>query len=359
MRPLESIDVTSIMYILVLSVAVWLGYMVDRTNKKMYVGAVITVLTFVAGFRGVNCGVDTPSYYDNIVQGFPYPWMFREFGFRTVANFFTNECGNPQLVFIFCAFVTNFLILLRIYDFCKDAKFGFMTLLYILLYYSNSMNIMRQYVAVALVFYGSRFLKKNIVLFILFMILAVTFHRSSLLAIGYLGIVLWNGFSKSQKVVFSIPMLFISIVIVGYVRTYLANDINSYASQLTSNVNITYFYLLIITLLVLTLRKLNVGIKLTSYICPLERANNKIDIDIVLYVLIGLAFSALSMFFEFVGRTGLYYSIYEVVFWGIACKKFQNAKFNKLLIMVYAIYVFTISIVRNDIGLFPYMIFFY
>ena len=65
------------------------------------------------------------------------------------------------------------------------------------------------------------------------------------------------------------------------------------------------------------------------------------------------------MFFEFVGRTGLYYSIFDVVFWGIACKNLKNARLNRVLILIYAIYIFMVVIVRNDIMLFPYEVFFY
>ncbi len=350
---------TQIIYIFAILIALWLGYMAEKTNKKMLLYFLIALLTFVAGFRGISCGVDTPSYYENIIKGFPYPWMFREEGFRVTATFLMDKFNNPQLMFVLCALITNFFVLMRLWDFRDEAKFGFMNLLYLLLYYSNSMNIMRQYVAVAIIFYGTRFLKNKKPLFILSLIIGFTFHRSSLLAIGYLGIALWIGFTKKQKLIFSMPIVLIFAISIGYVRTYLESDINTYSSQVVDNINITYFYLLFITLFVLVTYEANVGIRLTEYSTLPEKTNNKVKTDIVLYVLIGLAFNALSMFFEFVGRTGLYYSIYDIVFWGIACKKFRNAKLNTVLIIIYAVYIFVIDIVRNGIKLFPYEIFFY
>lgn len=350
---------TQIIYIAILALGLWIGYIAEKKDRKAYIYFLILLLTFLAGFRGENCGVDTPSYYDNIVKGFPYPWMFREEGFRAMAIFFMNRFKNPQLVFISCAFITNYLILKRLWDFRKEASYSFMVLIYVLLYYSNSMNIMRQYVAVALIFYGTRYLKKNKLFFIPFLMLAFSFHRSSLLAIGYFGIALWRDFSKKQKVLFSLPMLFVVTGSFVYVSTHLAKDVSSYSAQVTDNVNVTYFYLLIITLLVLITYKLRMGIKITEHITPNKDARGQLEGDVSLYVLIGLAFKALSMFFKFVGRTGLYYSIFDVVFWGIACKNLKNARLNRVLILIYAIYIFMVVVVRNDIMLFPYEVFFY
>ena len=349
---------TQLLYILILIVALGFAYLAQKRNKKGYLYLLVAILTFVAGFRGVSCGVDTPLYYDNIVKGFPYPWQFREEGFRLIANFFMNNFQNPQLVFVFCAFVTNLLILLRLWDYKDEANFGFMTLLYLLLYYSNSMNIMRQYVAVAVIFYGTRYLKNNKLLFLPFVIVAFFIHRSSLLALGYFAISLWTSFTKKQKQIFFLPLLLVMIGAVGYVASYLASDITSYRSQTVQNLNITFFYVLSISILAIVLQKKNKYVRVIGKHEIRNYGGYNIDKDIVYNVFIGLGFSCLSMFFAFVGRIGLYYSIFNIVFWGIACRKFQSATFNKLLILIYAIYLFGLVIFRNDCNLFPFVMYF-
>lgn len=350
---------TQLLYVSILIVALGFAYLAQKKNKKGYLFLLVAILTFAAGFRGVSCGVDTPAYYEHIIKGFPYHWQFREEGFRLISNYFMITFQNPQLVFVFCAFVTNLLILLRIWDFKDEANFGFMTLLYLLLYYSNSMNIMRQYVAVALIFYGTRYLHKNKILFIPFVVAAFFMHRSSLLALGYIVISLWSGFTKSQKQIMFLPLTLFMIGSAGYVASYLASDITSYRSQSVQNLNITYFYILSISILAIVLQKKGVYVKVSGKGIMRHYYNYKMNMDIVLYVLIGLCFSCLSMFFAFVGRTGLYYSIFDIVFWGIACKKFKNSELNKLFILVYAYYIFSLVIFRNDVLLFPYSIYFY
>lgn len=348
---------TQLLFIFLILLSLLLGYLADKTQKTIYLYSLIALITFVAGFRGQSCGVDTQSYYDSISRGFPFSWMFREEGFRLVANFFMEVYNNPQLTFIFCAFVTNMFILLRLWDFRKEANFSFMNLLYLFIFYSNTMNIMRQFVAVALIFYGTRFLKKRKLLFIPFLIVAFYFHRSSLLSVGYFIISLWNNFSKKQKQLFIAPLLLLIVLVTGYVSAYLASDIESYYSQIVNNNNITYFYLLSITIIVLICEKTKLGIKITNNEIKRFDKNYKIDNSIIIYILIGLAFSSLSMYFAFVGRTALYYSVYNIVFWGIASRKFKNAQFNKILIFIYAIYLFGLVIFRNDALIFPYEVY--
>lgn len=350
---------SQLMYLFILLLALLLAYVARRNKKISFVYVLILLLTITAGLRGQHCGVDTPSYYYSIMHGFPYSWMFREEGFRLVANFFMNTYNNPQLMFLFCAFITNLLIILRLWDFREDAKFDFMVLIYLLMFYSNSMNIMRQYVAVALVFYGTRYLKNRKMLFLPFFVMAFYFHRSSLLSIGYFIIALWEGFTKKQKQVFTLPIVGVLGAAIVYVRFSLASDVESYSAQGVSNINITFFYLLFATMLALLLYWTKKRIIITNNQSGKGTEDYVIDNSIIICTIIGLAFSSLSMFLAFVGRSGLYYSIYYVVFWGIACSKFKSAFFNKILILVYAVYVFGLVVLRNDCNLFPFVMYLY
>ncbi len=318
-------------------------------------------MSIAAGFRGPKVGIDTSNYYFNIQNFFPYSWQFREFGFRLFSNTVMYMTKNPQMVFVLCAFITNTLIVLRLWDFKNVSDFSFMVLLYELLYFSNSMNIMRQYVAAALIFYSTRFLKKNkAFIFIFFLAVAFSFHRSSLLGVGYLAIALWLSFSKNQRKLLFLPMFAALIVCVLYVNSYFSSDFESYSAQAVSNINIPYFYRVFALLISLLLEYKKCGVKLGSFFSPVHNSKAYfIDKDVTLYYLIGISFSALSMFFAFVGRTGLYYMLYEVVYWGIASKQSKNKRLNILLILIFAFYEFIQVFTRNSVGIFPYYIFLY
>lgn len=350
---------SELIYIIVLLSAYLLAYLAQRKKKKSFLIPLILLLTVAAGYRGVSVGIDTAAYYAHIQSFFPNHWQFRETGFRLVSNTIMNITNNPQYVFLLCAFVTNLLIVIRLWDYKDEAQFSFMVLLYLLLYYSNSMNIMRQYVAVALIFFGTKFLEqKKYYFFLPFLVAGFFFHRSSLLGIGYLVVALWGSFSKKQKHIFAIPMLLVIAVSIVYVSTYLAWDVTSYSSQTVSNINITYFYRLFIFLVVIFLEKNKKTIKI-GLLTGAKRTKKLYQIDkvITLYYSIGLAFSALSMFYAFVGRTGLYYMIYEVVFWGIASRNLKNRKVYAIIVLVLSFYEFAQIFTRNAGGIFPYYIY--
>ena len=352
---------TELLYLLILILAWLLAYYIEKRNSKIYIFLLVTLLTVASGFRGITCGVDTPAYFEHIDRGFPYPWQFREEGFRFVANILMNTFNNPQLMFIFCAFITNLLICFRLWDFKDDADYGFMILIYLLLFYSNSMNIMRQYVAVAMIFYASRFLRTHKILFIVFLIIAFYFHRSSLLSVGYLVITEWMTLTKRQRLYFMFPFLVLTGVSSVVVLSYLGSDIRDYSEQIVQNINITFLYLCAITLFVVFCEKNNVALKLNNSKLSMEQITHKITIDntIILYTLIGLILNSLSMFWYYVGRVGLYYSIYYVIFWGIAGSRLKNKNVYKVLFLVYAFYVFSLIIIKNDILLFPYSLYIY
>ena len=64
---------------------------------------------------------------------------------------------------------------------------------------------------------------------------------------------------------FFLPFILVMVGAVGYVASYLASDITSYRSQTVQNLNITYFYILIVFVFTIFLQKKNLYIKVTSY----------------------------------------------------------------------------------------------
>ena len=91
----------------------------------------------------------------------------------------------------------------------------------------------------------------------------------------------------------------------------------------------------------------------------INNSANTIEKGVTLYYLIGLSFAALSMFFEFVGRTGLYYLMYEIIFWGIVTKKSKNRNIYTVMVLIFAVYEFILVFSRNACGIFPYYIYFF
>lgn len=349
-----------ILYLFFIILAFLISCIAKKTEKKLFLWIIIGVLTIAAGFRGNDVGIDTPNYYSDIVNRFPYHWQFREEGFRFISNLILSMTKNPQIVFILCAFVTNTLILLRLWDFRNNADFSLEVLLYLLVYYSNTLNIMRQYVAVSIIFYASRYLfKKKYVLFLLSLILASFFHRSALLGIIMFMIAVWKSLNKKRKKILLFPFVGFATITTIYVYTYLKVDISSYSLHTISNINLPFFYHILLYLFAWFVYKKNVYLKVTNKNDIVTPYKSILDIRILIFTLIGIGFESLSMFFAFVGRTGLYFILYEIVFWAFLCKNSKNKIVFTILIMIYAFYSFIQVFTRNSCGIIPYYLFLY
>lgn len=348
-----------VIFFFLIIIGLTISYFANKTQNKFYVWLLVLLLSVFSGFRGETVGVDTPLYYLHISSGFPHPWQFREEGFRFISNIIMDLSNNPQNVFIFCAFVTNLLIIFRMWDFRKKANFTMMCFVYLLIFYPNTMNIMRQMVSVAIVFYGTRFLeKKHYLIFLCFIYAAFLFHRSSILSVGFLFLTIWNKLSKKQKVFLIIPFVFVFIVMLMYLRNSLSSDISSYSTQIVSNINLTYFYRLFIAVFAIICNWFNCRILISENIRP-KKNNYLFDKNNMIFYLVGILFSGLSMFFSFVGRSGLYYLIFETVFWGVSIKQSKNGFLFFWLISIYAVYVFFQMIITNSLGLFPFYMYLY
>ena len=123
----------------------------------------------------------------------------------------------------------------------------------------------------------------------------------------------------------------------------------------TSNLNITYIYRVGAFLLAMMLQMIGKQIvfkrneRKESMMVPLKWT----DRETVFYI-IGLGTSSLGMFFSFLSRLGMYYLMYEMVFWGRAVKEGKSRRISLALSLIYAIYVFGMELVYNGSKIFPY-----
>lgn len=130
------------------------------SNKKMILWILILVLSILSGFRGYDVGTDT-KHYTRIFNFIYYGGTSSlEFGFVYSTEFLMNIFKDVQYLFFIYAFFTNAFIIHRLWDFKNVASFSFMCFLYIGIFFPESMNILRQYLALAIVFWGTRYLDR-------------------------------------------------------------------------------------------------------------------------------------------------------------------------------------------------------
>lgn len=350
---------SQILFCFICIFAFMLMYLSDEKNNKKILLFAVIFLSLAAGLRADNVGVDTPGYIYSLNNDFPIPWKFEEEGFRFISRFLMNICNNTTCILFVYSLLTNLLILYRLWDFRTKCSFKFMSFMYLTIYYINTMNIIRQCIAIALIFWATRFLeKKKYLLFIIILIIASSIHKTALLGVFFFFVFFWKNATTIQRKYLLIPIIIIMPITVYFVLKAETGHISNYLSQNTANINITFVYRLGCFLIAMILQNIKYGFvivknkaKKNDYCIPIKWSDN----DTIFY-LFGLITSSLGMFYSYMSRIGLYYLMYEIVFWGKTIKNGKNKQVLFIFITIYALYVFLYELIVNGSKIFPYSI---
>jgi transmembrane protein EpsG len=151
--------------------------------NPLLVGIAVIVLILVSGLRS-NIG-DTGAYMHSY-RVISYSWdqidfMNDDFGFNLLQGLLQQINDDPQTLILFTAFCTNQMIVAVLYFYSRLLELS----LYVYItsgMYLTSMNGIRQYLAAAIIFVGTRFLLKgNWKAYFLICLLAATIHRTALI----------------------------------------------------------------------------------------------------------------------------------------------------------------------------------
>ena len=350
---------TIVVYIGTLIIGYKLFDKAEKTSKKIYVIIVASILTFIGGFRGYSVGIDTSNYvtlFEIIRSGNMAEAYGLEESFKVIVFFLLKILNNPSFIFVLLAAITNFLVLFRLWEYREiaSAKISFMC--YYMVYFFASLNICRQYAAVAIVFWATRFLeKRKYSYYILFVILASLFHRSSIIGLAFFifEIPFWRTLKFRQKIL----LLFgVSVVpfLTKYAVVYLAKYDN-YFSLSQSDVGIMLpikLFIFFLTLLVTRHRNS----------CVLTSSNNKITIwyksgTITWYYAFGLILTFVGYYYQFMDRISLPFYLFESLYFAKTLKHTtgNNRKIFCLLFLAIVFYYFFTALVNSSQGQMPYV----
>lgn len=184
---------------------------------------VVAILISISGFR-----YEIGSDYHNYVFLFDHPddYPLLEYGFKYLVLFIKFMGGSVQHLFLFTSALT---ILLLAYTINKyNGRFFFTALsVYVISFvYFESMNTVRQAIAMSFMCYAvcSYFYNRRLILFMLFVVLSSLFHSSAVL-IGVLSFFLLK-FTYENKGLYPYSILLLLSFVLGH-------SINMFFSLLT------------------------------------------------------------------------------------------------------------------------------
>lgn len=350
---------TFFVYILTFAIVVAMSKKAQKKGKRIFMFLAAFVLSAIAGLRAVTVGLDSANYadlFEHIANGRLDLAYGLETSFKYICAALLFIWNNPNFLFFVFALITNILILLRLWDFREQISLPWATAVYLGMFYFMTFNAMRQFVAVAIVFYASRYLlDKKYIRFCIYVLIASLFHRSAIVGIALIAcdVFAWKYLDAWQK------KLLKAFIIIGpiVILVFGSAIIGRYAIYL-NNVKFNFGLMLFLKLFLFIL---------TSFLLKGEYSsvedNNKHSVQSYsitttkTYYCLGILITMFGYFFPFVERIGLYFYLFETVYVGKLMKSDHIEAIIKFFIAILYLILLAMSFLGNGQGQGDYLFF--
>lgn len=355
---------TYVFYLAVVFITLLFTWYSEKTEKKRGLIFAVLILVFVSGLRAHTVGIDTMLYkygveYFHETGTVSWKYSF-SLGYGLFSNAVLTVCEDYSFLLFVEAAITNILIVARFWDFRNQASLTMMMFVYICTTYFMTMNIICQHLAVAVVFYFSRYIDRGKPTpFFIAVVLASCIHLSAAVGILFWAVRLLN-FKNVSPARFFVQFLAICLVvfIVFFIGPMFFARYSGYNnSERASSVGLMVFAQIFVFLFaLLTCGYFSKGNHQDKQNIRVVFKKN-VPYGLLLYS-IGILLSAASYIIDNAGRIAYYFLIYGPVCFGVMTKgssKRRNRFFCSLTLLVwfalYAIYSFFLT---DRLGIIPY-----
>lgn len=321
--------ITMCFYMLTMLISMFFAELAKKKEDIRFLIIPIILLSLIAGCRSYEVGTDTLR----VVESIEYTCKkgvfshSKEYLYYFICVILMKIWNNPSFVLFFLALLTNGLIFTRIWDFRSNLKISVTTSLYFMYYFGMSMNITRQCLAVAIVFYFTRYLqKKDYVKFLLGVILAFFIHVSSIIAIVFPIIYLLHTEKPTKRT----WKIIAGIAVVGIIPFgYMVYRYAEYFTGLTIDIGkmqVVWLVLLGVSCIPIYWKK-RAGLAVNN-----KTAENE-DIRLIFIIsLIGGVIAFFGYIIPWAGRVGYVFKVFEILFFGMIFDADEyNEKFRWLI----------------------------
>lgn len=345
-------------YLALLAIITALAHISEKSNRKEVVFTIILLLTFFSGCRSIGVGFDTINFADKFYASVIYGV---EPGFLFAMRLF-GKLGSWNLFLLVVEAVTYSLIIARLWELRDVSNFTISVFSFMALYFFFSLNIFRQFLAIAIIFWATRYLFRcRYFVFCAWIILAMLVHKTSALGFLFLCVAPLYGkeMSYTQRSMLSAAMLLSPLVLAGCCYFFFSSSLfSSYYSYLEPQSNNNTG--------LMTIFKLGSVIVMLYYSwsglrkeCVLGKTLPLIASVIIISVF-GIALCSLNVVSPYLNRIGLYFSFFEIVLYGLLFKVIR--KEDRCIVIALVGFICFITFFRalggNGQGMLPYSLFF-
>ena len=335
------------MIYLVFFISIILAILAEKRKKLIYLIFLVIVMSLFIGLRGYDIGDDTRTYYEIFqytANGVISPNI--EYGFWLVSYLLLQIIPNATFVFTVFSFIINTCFVYRLWTMRERYSFHLMLIIYLLLFYPQTCNIMRQYIAISVIFLATLLLeKKRYRSFIIINLLMFTIHKSAIMGIFYIPIFMFmdSQISKRKKKnAIIISMIALPIVLCFLIRIF--GMYSGYLIQANNSIGVMNLVrLLMIFLTIFSSPKTFIPQNKKYYINGnVVMKKNEFTKEMVFSTAFGVSLYFLGYYTTTLTRLGYYFGVYEIAFIAKAIKKgryHQVISLGYFLILSYYFYI--------------------
>lgn len=357
---------SAFVYVSVLIACVLFAYLGSRNkNRKkkfnIWILMIIILLSIFAGIRGETVGIDVAHYIIKHIEPIRDGYFFKvnqPIGYKVLVWIVYQFTEQTYFVFLLFSFITNVLIIMRLWDFRNKASFPLMVFFYYCYYYLISFNVFRQFLAIAIVFFMTRYIeRKEYVKFAIIIAVAMSIHSSAILGFILIPIdILVNDTKVKERKLKKIMMYVSPILIVvagGVIYRYFDYDhyLVLYSRYSSGGLGFMTPTKIFVSLMMYRVIKRDIK-KRKNELIKFKELNS-----IYIIYLIGLALSLLVIISSFADRFAWYFLAWEPVFMSIKIRKNDVKFLFRGIYVIFAIYTLYISLNSSGQGIMPYVTF--
>ncbi|MCI8428335.1 MAG: EpsG family protein [Lachnospira sp.] len=364
------------MYVLIFGVSAGFIYCSEKTQskllKRILIILALLIPSILAGLRDYSIGNDVLLYgnkwferscmYNSLFDFLEKAQEYSvDLGYATVNWCVSRFTDNPHFFYFVYELLQLSLLYFALKPFKDKISLPYAYLIYFFCYYNDSLNILRQIMAIIFVLFAYKYVvSRKLIKFILVILLAFSFHSSSIVGLALYPLS-WAIENKQVKSIAKVGIIGVSLVlVVGYeqVFSFISNlgilSATKYSHYMTDTevggrfVRLTYWGILLVFMWVRRKR------------CESSIENYR---TLEIYMII----SAIMSLITFLGSTWIvriayYFDIYQVLFIPYLAErmgiKFGNVKKSSgyviLFVLVFAYWLITF-VIRNGAATYPYM----
>lgn len=325
--------------------AFFFAYIAEKKSKAAYLLLSDILLSLLCGLRGEDVGTDTHTYIMSIetVMSGGVHFDF-DMGFHLLIKFLTSITNSIPLTLTTISFITISLCYITFWHYRSKGSLSLMVFIFICLFYPQMFNIVRQMLALSIVFVSTLLLeKKKNVLFCLVLAIATFIHLSSFVCIGiFLMYIIRN--IKSKLLLFFI----FAIIIVGFVISYgtISALYEARFAYMQDQYQTTLGYEVIAQLIL-------VGFIIFSNYKRIKK--NPEFVRLSSFCVIGILLSIITANAGEASRIAYFYTVFETLFATVLLRQMPNKNLGYLGFIFLGLlnFVFRVS-VSGWYGIYPY-----